>query len=166
LYSNYKKKGLKFDKKLEFIESIGIFSSKALSKLNTIRNKMEHEYSIPEINELDLYFDLVSAFISNIESAITVLIWDEKNFVKNSENETEYIYFTINLDRKTSPYMIASWRNRKWDTIEEIKISYEDYKLFGFFLKCLYMLNIKNAFASNKYIKLQLTKSYNKLIER
>src|SRR5690554_6217384 len=75
-----KKKNLSFKNKLEFIDAIGVCNSNSLIKLNTIRNRIEHEYKVLEVRELDLYFDLVSTFISNLESAITILAFGERNF--------------------------------------------------------------------------------------
>ena len=42
------------DKKLKFLSDVGIFDQQSLSKLNNIRNKMEHDYSIPNIDEIDV----------------------------------------------------------------------------------------------------------------
>jgi len=65
-----KKRNLGFDKKLKFIEAIGLYKSKSLEMLNTIRNKVEHEYIVPNIQDIELYYELVYAFISVIEGAL------------------------------------------------------------------------------------------------
>ncbi|MBD1846189.1 hypothetical protein H6F89_22775 [Cyanobacteria bacterium FACHB-63] len=52
---------------------MGIFNSRSLSKLNRIRNKVEHEYSAPNIDDLEIYFELVNGFIHTIESCIFML---------------------------------------------------------------------------------------------
>lgn len=160
LHDVIKERNLKFDKKLELLEAIGIFSSKSLTKLNAIRNKLEHEYSIPQIAELDLYFDLVSAFISNLETAIIVLTWDEKNlYTDDSEGKIE-TYFTLSLERGKEPIMKAIWGRGDGESIE---VTFKEYRCFAFYLRCLYLINIKSAFISNKYVMDQISSAYYKL---
>ncbi|GAB6989080.1 hypothetical protein [Paenibacillus pini] len=162
IYEVFKKRNLKFERKLELVEAIGVFNSNSLAKLNKIRNKMEHEYTIPDINEIDLYFDLVSAFVSNLESVITVLTWDEMNFnVYNEEGEFE-LFFNLKLERGAEQKIVAKWIGKR-ELNEIIEVSFNEYKCYGFYLRCLYLLNIRNVFASNKYVKDEITKSYNKL---
>jgi hypothetical protein len=62
-----------FPKKLELVGAIGIVSPRSLAKLNKMRNRMEHEYIIPEFQELDIYFDLASSFIHTLEGFIFML---------------------------------------------------------------------------------------------
>lgn len=62
-----------FPKKMSFIQELGLMPSRSVSKLNKIRNRMEHEYSIPEIDDLSLYFDLVAGYVAAIEGAIFML---------------------------------------------------------------------------------------------
>ncbi len=72
----FSKKKLGFDKKLDFLEKVGIFSPRSLRRLNTLRNKMEHQFQIPrieKIEDLEIYYDMVSAFVSILQSAILSL---------------------------------------------------------------------------------------------
>lgn len=69
LYDLFKKKNLKVQKKLEFIGAIGFLNSRALVRLNTIRNKMEHQYTVPDIQDIDVYFDLITALVQLLEYA-------------------------------------------------------------------------------------------------
>lgn len=62
-----------FPKKLEFISNVGLISPRSLDKLNHIRNKMEHEYAVPALSELEAYFDLASGFVHSIEGYIFML---------------------------------------------------------------------------------------------
>lgn len=164
LFDTFRKRNLKFEKKLELISSIGVFNSNSLAKLNKIRNKMEHEYALPQIDEIDLYFDLVSAFVSNLESVITVLQWDEINLYPRDNEDGFDIYFRLRLDRSSEPKMIAVWRSSYNIEDEDIiEITFNEYKGFAFYLRCLYMLNIKKAFASNSYVKRNIEKAFNKL---
>lgn len=65
-----KNRNLSFDQKLAFIEEVEIYKSRSLELLNKTRNKIEHEYAVPELPEIELYFELVYAFVSVIEGAI------------------------------------------------------------------------------------------------
>jgi len=155
-----KKKNLSFKNKLEFIDAIGVCNSNSLIKLNTIRNRIEHEYKVLEVRELDLYFDLVSTFISNLESAITILAFGERNFYTNDSNGKVSRYFTLSLERGNEPKIIATWDHTPEKGIE---VSFDEYKAFVFYLRCLYLLCIRNAFGSNKYVKDRIEELYNKL---
>lgn len=68
----YKSKRLGVDRKLGFIEKCGMFSRHALSRINAIRNKLEHEYKLPEADDILIYFDVVSAFISVLEVQLLI----------------------------------------------------------------------------------------------
>ncbi|OCH12421.1 hypothetical protein [Aliivibrio fischeri] len=63
----FKKRNVKIEKKLQFIGAIGFFNSRSLIRLNNIRNKMEHHYSIPDIQDIEVYFDLITAIVQLLE---------------------------------------------------------------------------------------------------
>lgn len=77
----FKKWKLGVDKKLDFLYATGVFDSRTLTRLNTIRNRMEHRYEIPKIKDVEIYYDLVSAFISILEGSILLLRYNELVFV-------------------------------------------------------------------------------------
>jgi hypothetical protein len=62
-----------FPRKLEFANDVGIISSRSLGKLNQMRNRMEHEYAVPEVAELEMYFDLANGFVHTVEGYIFML---------------------------------------------------------------------------------------------
>jgi len=74
-------------KKLEFIAAIGIVSPRSLTKLNKMRNRMEHEYAIPEFQELDIYFDLASSFIHTLEGYIFMLYGYSEMFWRHASGD-------------------------------------------------------------------------------
>ncbi len=45
----FDKKNLKFENKTKFLADIGLFPIRTINKLNFMRNKLEHEYKIPEM---------------------------------------------------------------------------------------------------------------------
>ncbi len=60
----YREKRLGIDKKLGFFKKSGIFSANSLDRLNKFRNRLEHHYEIPKLEDVHVYYDLVTAFIS------------------------------------------------------------------------------------------------------
>jgi len=60
----YRKKRLGVDKKLGFLERSGVFKASSLDRINKLRNRLEHHYESPSIEDVQVYFDLVAAFIS------------------------------------------------------------------------------------------------------
>jgi hypothetical protein len=60
-------------RKLELIAKMGIFNSRSLEKLNQIRNKVEHEYAVPKVEDLEVYFELVQAFVYALDGFIYML---------------------------------------------------------------------------------------------
>ncbi|MNS35467.1 hypothetical protein D3C72_676250 [compost metagenome] len=59
--------------KLDFASKSGLFSPRSITKLNKTRNKLEHEYSIPDHLELENYFDIATGFVHAIEGCIFML---------------------------------------------------------------------------------------------
>jgi hypothetical protein len=68
-----KAKSLNFPKKLEFIDHLQLMPSRSMKELNRIRNKVEHEYSIPDVDDLTIYFDLIAGFVAAVEGALYML---------------------------------------------------------------------------------------------
>lgn len=53
-----------FPKKISFCENCGIVGSRILSKFNKIRNKIEHEYYLPQKDEVENIIDVVELFLA------------------------------------------------------------------------------------------------------
>ena len=66
----YRSKRLGIDRKLGLLKRAGIFRSRSIEKLNSLRNRLEHHYEAPNIEDVEVYFDLVAAFVSVVESVI------------------------------------------------------------------------------------------------
>jgi hypothetical protein len=108
------KGNISFDSKLKFFSDIGIFSSRTLSRFNKMRNKIEHEYAIPEIGDIEVYYDLVSALVGIIQGFVYILNFgSELDFyiegdIYRGRFEIKYDYESIS--------MIAGW---EVDGVEE-----------------------------------------------
>ncbi|ACV37634.1 hypothetical protein CAP2UW1_4400 [Candidatus Accumulibacter phosphatis] len=59
--------------KLQFASDAGLFSSRSIGKLNKARNKLEHEYAVPESLELESYFDIATGFVHSVEGSLYLL---------------------------------------------------------------------------------------------
>jgi hypothetical protein len=57
------KKSSSFPSKLEYLQKCGVISPAILTKLNRIRNKVEHDYYFPSQEEAEDYIDIVELFI-------------------------------------------------------------------------------------------------------
>lgn len=53
-----------FPKKISFCEKCGIVGSRILNKFNKIRNKIEHEYYLPQNDEVENIIDVVKLFLA------------------------------------------------------------------------------------------------------
>lgn len=60
----YNEKRINFPQKLSFCKDCGVTSPSILQKLNKLRNKAEHEYSIPTKMQVEDYLDIVELFLA------------------------------------------------------------------------------------------------------
>ncbi len=88
-----------FPTKIEWIEGMGIFTPHSLRKLNAIRNEMEHEYSIPKIENIEIYFELASAFIHTLEGYL-IIANDNQGVWWQIEEESKIFAFDMNYETK------------------------------------------------------------------
>ena len=158
----FAKRNLKFDKKLEFLAASGIFSARTLSRLNTIRNRMEHDYDIPRIHDLEAYFDLVVAFVSVMERTILMIIENERGYsiVRSDEDYEDFdgmkiakYWFTITYDFAKSR-ITTEWKTEVGE--KSLVVDTSDIQEFAYFLRVFLLLSQRDAFASDKYIISQL----------
>ncbi|GEN83610.1 hypothetical protein SLU01_19220 [Sporosarcina luteola] len=66
------KNNLGLDKQLSFLKDTGIIKSRVINRFNKIRNKIEHQYRIPDIDDVEVYFDLISILNAQIENTIYI----------------------------------------------------------------------------------------------
>lgn len=156
-------RNLKFEKKLDFLNAAGIFSPRSLARLNTIRNKMEHEYQIPKINDMEVYYDLVTAFVSVLENVMLGLNLDKKMWFYIDEEYAVQGNFNITyiVDK---PSIKIDWKitkdNKNYDE-EEFETSILDkdgFIDFAFFFKIFLLVHQSEGIASKNYILNQLKK--------
>jgi len=150
----FRKKNLSLDQKLKFFKDIGVFNSFSLSRFNKVRNKMEHNYQIPKIGDIEAFFDLVSAFITILESFLTTLHYQsEISLYTEDVNSNMNISFDIKYFYEDIPRITCEIRNRSnWDEIKELTVTVNDEKDFPYFLKVLLLLARNYYFVSGNYM--------------
>lgn len=124
----FRTRNLKFEKKLDFLSAIGIVSSRSLARLNTIRNRMEHDYEIPKIADIEVYFDLVAAVMSVLERV--AIQHTEVSFIVDPDN-TLSGEFMIKYERKF-PCIEVFWRtgNNVEELIADAKTEIDEFAIF------------------------------------
>lgn|GEM_PF-1382585 len=150
ILSIYKKRKLGIDKKLGFIEKCGIFSKYSLSRINTIRNKLEHQYKVPKIEDIYVYFDLVSAFITVLEVRLDVAgnnceIEFDINEISNDDEQSVITIgeLTTKYDPKKCTHIIH-WKKKKQSQTYSADSSNLD-ELASFINFHVLLLNISNT---------------------
>jgi hypothetical protein len=151
LYDTFQKRNLKLEKKLDFLGAAGIFNSRSLTRLNTIRNKMEHTFNVPEIQEIEVYYDLITAFVAILQRTIIMTLNSEVWLYDGLDPYKVYFQIKYLFEK---PIIIA-----KWQTDEEkvtLECGIEEFNEFTYFLKILFLLYQKESFASKEYVLSQL----------
>jgi hypothetical protein len=149
LSASFAKQNFNVPKKLDFVRACGLFSTRTLTRLNTIRNRMEHRFEVPEISNVEVYFDLVCAFVAILESAVSA--WtDHDLIIGGPENQG---WFRIECDRK-SPKVIVAWKTaRRTMKFESTPANISE---FAFMMRIVFLLHTRDSFASDRYILRQL----------
>ncbi|CAG7653180.1 hypothetical protein PAESOLCIP111_06717 [Paenibacillus solanacearum] len=157
LYKPFKDRKLGIDKKLDFLNEAGVFSSRSLSRLNIIRNKMEHEYEVPKIQDIEIYFDLVSAFVSILERHILILdVYGSSNYRWNNTHNGRISRFSIYYNLAV-PRIEIEWETQE-DGEVEISAEITDINEFSYFLRVFFLLSQFYVHSSKRYIITQLQK--------
>jgi hypothetical protein len=152
----FRKNNLKFDKKLDFLREIRVFSSRSLSRLNTIRNKMEHSYEIPKIQELEVYFDLAAAFVAVLEKTF-IIAGDEVEleFWDDDKEEFGTDWCGLKYDKEALLFR-AQWVYTSRGESEEVTVSINERESFAYFFRVFMLLALRGGLASDDYILSQL----------
>ncbi len=149
----FNQRNLKIEKKLDFLKEAGVFSSYSLNRLNTIRNRMEHKYEIPKIEDLDVYFDLVTSFIAIIERTISLVNNNYQEYSINNKDNKELGWFSLEYDFEKPS--IKFWQNLNSDK-KEIIVDLSNPYEFAFYFRVLLLLYLRSSFASDRYINSQI----------
>ncbi|BDA80208.1 hypothetical protein LPTSP3_g31380 [Leptospira kobayashii] len=150
----FQKRNLGINKKLEFFGSSGIFRSNSIKKLIAIRNKIEHDYSKPDIQDLEISYELVSNFISILSNllvfskTIDIFLCEEDN----EEKAYSDLAFSLDYDFENTTFKIELRNEKEKSESKEFEISIQDYNEFSKIFELSYLLHLRYAFASDQYI--------------
>lgn len=92
----FNKYNLKFERKTQFLSDIGMFPNKSVNKLNQIRNRMEHQFTIPSVDDLEVYYELIWNIIEIVNLNLQLMTMGEvEATIKKNEEE---FYFSDSYD--------------------------------------------------------------------
>jgi hypothetical protein len=111
----YKAKSKDFPPKLDFLRDTGVAAPKVLSKLNKIRNRIEHDYYCPTVDEANDFIDIVELFLYATLSFIVVfpeesvfLLGDGTNEVQVHEETGLPTSVKVRVERNTGKFSVCS----------------------------------------------------------
>lgn len=153
LKSIFNKNNLKFERKTQFLSDIGMFPNRSVNKLNQIRNRMEHQFTIPSVDDLEVYYELIwnTIEIVNLNLQLMTMGAVEATIKKNDER----FFFSDSYDVES-----RSFRFRIHSNNEEYQLStslkrQEDYEEFTkAFLVFRAIIEMQNFMDMSHFIQL------------
>ena len=73
-----------FPKKLAFLKDLGIVTPSIIYKINQIRNKVEHDYATPSLEETKDFVDIVELFLQS--TAVAINTFPDYVYFESSES--------------------------------------------------------------------------------
>ncbi|MCQ3946826.1 MAG: hypothetical protein DPW21_09030 [Anaerolineae bacterium] len=147
----YKSKSRDFPPKLIFLRDLGIVAPKVIEKINKTRNRIEHDYYVPTIEEAYDFIDIVELFLYATFAFVAVFPNETLLLIGDGNNEYEveeetglpmYIKFTVEKNKgKLSLYDSPAQVDQEEGLILSVDVGQREYfewirKLFAqiFFL--------------------------------
>lgn len=154
----FEKKNLKFEKKTQFLTNIGLFPTQTINKLNFMRNKLEHEYKTPEINDLHTYYECV---IKILDLYLELLYTNgEINLVAHIENNMYYLTMKYDIKECAFEFEVVDWTKGKEREQKTLKVSLKNQgdadnfkKAFNIFLLSIQYFDYGNLNLYKKKLK-------------
>ena len=138
-----------FPRKMETIAHLGLIPSRSLSKLNRIRNQMEHEYAVPQIDDLELYFDLVAGFVAALEGALFMTEFNHMDFTWQNEDKS-FGYLSMEYDTKNPK--VESTMSADGGNPTVFTTTPDDWETFRAALRVFYLLKRYTCTVSSAYV--------------
>lgn len=117
-----------FPAKIKFLKEAGVLAPTVLERINTKRNKLEHYYKIPLVEEVEDALDIARLFI---ESTDTFLNRSFDTFEWELEDlHTSWPWVSVELKSKKSCFVIVLTKGKSEQTKVKIPISDADNYIF------------------------------------
>jgi len=147
------KHGFKLKDKLEFIHSVGVFDYRLLQRLTSYRDRIEKEIQNPKIEDIEIYFDIATVFVSTLQSAIIALLSREVSFQTYLYHDFEST-LTSTYDKEEIKVEFT-WFDSDHSK-QTLAATFAEMNVFCYFLKSHILLNQK-TFNNLEYIKRKLS---------
>lgn len=154
--AHFSKKNLGLDTKLSFLAEAGLFSSRTIHRFSKMRNRFEHEFHKPEVQDLEALYDLVTAFVAILQSVMMSGFMEMHEFEIVDTNEESIGLFVLEYEPDSNKF--TAELNIKTPTPREETVS-ADLSTpadFAYFFRVLYLLNHMNSYSSLEHIKAKL----------
>ncbi|WP_318767469.1 hypothetical protein [Lactiplantibacillus carotarum] len=103
----------KFPKKLKFLVDLGVLQSQLTSDLNILRNKVEHDFSKPNIDEVKTYYENTWLVVKNLKLHLQIM-----HIFNNIEFSMDDTYFCIKCARNIAGFEYSiGWKDKKLGTV-------------------------------------------------
>lgn len=130
-------------KKMEKLNELGVLTPTILRKVSKVRNLLEHNYSKPSKNEVELALDIASLFVL---SNIALFNFFESTLIfRNDENASENNIFsgiTIGLERNHTEVFWRLYGYENSDNVLSCKL-YKDDPFFTILVKLCTALQLR-----------------------
>lgn len=154
---DFRKRNLGLDTKLAFLAEAGLFTSRTINRFTLMRNKIEHDFRKPQIEDLEALYDLVTAFVAILQTAMTAgFRYSVEMGIYAEDDETEIGWFCLEYDRDTKKFHVE-W-NYKDDPVKNgtVDSSLSVPEDFAYFFRVMYLLNMFESFSSVDHIRMKL----------
>jgi hypothetical protein len=151
-----RKNNLGLDKKLSFLAEAGLFSSRTIRRFTEVRNRFEHDFQKPQIQDLESLYDLVQAFVAILQNAMSSGFQQEVEMEIWDENENVVGDFSLCYDSGSKSFT-AQWKVTTDPPREgSATAALSSPQDFAYFFRVLYLLTVFYTFPSYDYIRAKL----------
>lgn len=154
--THFNKKNLGLDTKLSFLAEAGLFSSRTIHRFSKMRNRFEHEFQKPEVQDLEALYDLVTAFVAILQSVMMSGFMETHEMEVVDANEESIGSFVLEYDPDSRKFSAELKLKTPTPQEETVSADLSNPSDFAYFFRVLYLLNHLNSYSSLEHIKAKL----------
>ena len=144
----FRSKNLGIDAKLKFLQASGIYSSRSISRLTNIRNRMEHDFELPDIQDIEIFFDLVASLVAILQRALALTFESVLEMYVDVDNE-RMVNFCMEYSLSEPQICVElEYQEESCSLIADLS----DPSIFAYFFKVHFLLTQLESFASTSYL--------------